>query len=51
LAERIAHEGARHCVVATHACVDVSNKFTTMGDGDAPLQFSRRRACTGRRRL
>jgi hypothetical protein len=25
-------------VVATHARVDVSNKFATVGDGDAPLQ-------------
>jgi hypothetical protein len=31
--ERIAHEGVRRCMVATHACVDVSNKFATMGMG------------------
>jgi hypothetical protein len=38
LAERVAHEGARCRVVATHACVDVSNKFATVGNGDASLQ-------------
>jgi hypothetical protein len=38
LAERVAHEGARRRVVATHARVDVSNKFATVGDGDAPMQ-------------
>jgi hypothetical protein len=37
LAERVAYEGARRRVVATHARVDVSNKFTIVGDGDAPL--------------
>jgi hypothetical protein len=44
LAERIAHEGARRCVVATHACMDVSNKFATVRDGDASLQDARRGA-------
>jgi hypothetical protein len=38
LAERVAHEGARHRVVATHTHVDVSNEFPTVGNGDAPLQ-------------
>jgi hypothetical protein len=38
LAEHVAHEGVRHRVVATHARVDVSNEFPTVGDGDAPLQ-------------
>jgi hypothetical protein len=38
LAERVAHEGARRRVVATHARVDVSNKFMTVGNGDASLQ-------------
>jgi hypothetical protein len=41
LAERVAHEGARHCVVATYTHVDVSNKLTVVGDGDAPLQGTR----------
>jgi hypothetical protein len=44
LAEHIAHEGARRCVVATYARVNVPNKFATMGDGDAPLQDIRRGA-------
>jgi hypothetical protein len=39
--ERIAHEGAWRCVVATHAYVDVSNKFVAVGDGDALLQDAR----------
>jgi hypothetical protein len=38
LAERVAHEGARCRVVATHTRVDVSHKLATMGDGDALLQ-------------
>jgi hypothetical protein len=38
LAEHVAHEGAWRHVVATHTLVDVSNKITTVGDGDAPLQ-------------
>jgi hypothetical protein len=38
LAERVAHESARHHVVAAHARMDVSNKLTVVGDGDAPLQ-------------
>jgi hypothetical protein len=33
LAERVAHEGVRHCVVATYTRVDVSNKLTAVGDG------------------
>jgi hypothetical protein len=37
LVECVAHEGARSCVMAAHACVDVSNEFPAMGDGDAPL--------------
>jgi hypothetical protein len=41
LVERIAHEGAWRCVVATHAYVDVSNKFVAVGDGDALLQDAR----------
>jgi hypothetical protein len=42
LAERVAHEGARRRVVAAYACVDVSNEFPTVGDGDAPLYDPRR---------
>jgi hypothetical protein len=42
--ERIAHESARRRVVATHVCVDVSNKLATVGDGDALLQDARRGA-------
>jgi hypothetical protein len=38
LAERIAHVGTRRRVVATHACVDVSDELATLADGDAPLQ-------------
>jgi hypothetical protein len=38
LAKRVAHEGARRCVVDTHARMDVSNKLSTVGDGDAPLK-------------
>jgi hypothetical protein len=41
LTERIAHEGARCRVLTTYACVDVSNKLATVGDGDAPLQDPR----------
>jgi hypothetical protein len=41
LAERVAHEGARHCVVTTYTRVDVSNKLAAVGDGDAPLQGTR----------
>jgi hypothetical protein len=44
LAKRIAHEGARRCVMATHARMDVSDKLATVGDGDAPLQDARRGA-------
>jgi hypothetical protein len=38
LAERVAHESARRHVVAAQARMDVSNKLTVVGDGDAPLQ-------------
>jgi hypothetical protein len=38
LAERITHEGARRCVVATYARVNVSNELATVGDGEASLQ-------------
>jgi hypothetical protein len=44
LVERIAHEGARRRVVATQARMDFSNKFATVGGGDAPLQGARRGA-------
>jgi hypothetical protein len=44
LVKCIAYEGARRRVVAAHACVDVSNEFPAMGDGDAPLQDPRRSA-------
>jgi hypothetical protein len=44
LAERVAYEGARHHVVSTHACVDVSEELTTLGDGDASLQDTGRGA-------
>jgi hypothetical protein len=44
LEERVAHEGARCRVVAAHACVDVSNDFPDVGNGDAPLQDPRRGA-------
>jgi hypothetical protein len=37
LAECVAHEGARGCVVATHARVDVSKELTPLGDGYASL--------------
>jgi hypothetical protein len=40
LAERVSHEGARCRMVATYARVDVSNEFSAVGDGDAPLQDS-----------
>jgi hypothetical protein len=35
LAECVAHEGARRCVVATHARVDVSEELAPLGDGYA----------------
>jgi hypothetical protein len=38
LAERVAHEGARRRVVATHARVDVSEELTPLGYGYATLQ-------------
>jgi hypothetical protein len=41
LVERVAYEGARRRVVATHARMNVSNELTTVGDGDAPLQDTR----------
>jgi hypothetical protein len=44
LAERIADQGARRHVEATHARVDVSNKLATVGGGDTPLQDARRGA-------
>jgi hypothetical protein len=37
LVERVAYEGVRRHVVATHARVDVSNEFPAVGDGDASL--------------
>jgi hypothetical protein len=37
LAERVAHEGVRYRVVATHARMNVSNELATVGDGDASL--------------
>jgi hypothetical protein len=42
LAECIAHKSMRRRVVDTHACMDVSNKLATVGDGDALLQDARR---------
>jgi hypothetical protein len=42
LAEHVAHEGTRRRVMATHACVDVPDQLTTLGDRDALLQDSRR---------
>jgi hypothetical protein len=41
LAEHIADEGARRRIVVAHARMDVSNKFATVGDGDALLQDAR----------
>jgi hypothetical protein len=38
LAECVAHEGAQCRVMAAHARVDVFDKLTTLGDGDALLQ-------------
>jgi hypothetical protein len=38
LAEYVAHEGARHRVVAAHTRVNVSKELTPLGDGYAPLQ-------------
>jgi hypothetical protein len=44
LAERVAHEGARRRVVATHARVNVSKELAPLGDGHASLQDARRGA-------
>jgi hypothetical protein len=44
MVERVAHEGARRRVMAACACVDVPYKLTTLGDGNAPLQFAGRGA-------
>jgi hypothetical protein len=38
LAECVAHEGAWCHVMAAHACVDVSDELSAVGNGDAPLQ-------------
>jgi hypothetical protein len=38
LAERVAHKGARHRMVATHVRVDVSEELAPLGDGYALLQ-------------
>jgi hypothetical protein len=38
LAERVAHEGARRCVVATYARVDVSKELAPLRDRYASLQ-------------
>jgi hypothetical protein len=38
LAERIAHEGARRRVVATHAHVDIAEELVPLRNGYAPLQ-------------
>jgi hypothetical protein len=38
LAEHVAHEGARRRVMATHACVDVSEDLAPLRDWYAPLQ-------------
>jgi hypothetical protein len=32
--ERVAYEGAQCRVVAAHACVDVSNEFPVVGNGN-----------------
>jgi hypothetical protein len=37
LAERVAHEGVWCRVVTAHTCVDVSNEFPGVGNGDALL--------------
>jgi hypothetical protein len=44
LAERVAHEGVWRCVVAAHACVNVSKGLTPLRNGYAPLQDARRGA-------
>jgi hypothetical protein len=38
LAEGIANEGARRCVVSTDPRVDVPQELAPLGDGHAPLQ-------------
>jgi hypothetical protein len=38
LAESVAHEGARRCVVTAHARVDVAKELAPLRDGDASLQ-------------
>jgi hypothetical protein len=42
LVEHAAHEGARCCVMATYARVDVSDQLAAFGEGDASLQIPRR---------
>jgi hypothetical protein len=42
MAECVAHEGAWHHVVATHARVNVSEDLAPLRDGYAPLQYARR---------
>ena len=41
LSERVAHEGAWHCMMATYSGVDVSKQLPTLGDRDASLQDPR----------
>ena len=41
LSERVAHEGAWCCVMATNSGVDVSKKLLALGDRDATLQNAR----------
>jgi hypothetical protein len=38
LVEYVAHEGARRCVVAAHARVNVLKELAPLGDGHASLQ-------------
>jgi hypothetical protein len=38
LTERIAQEGARHCVVAAYTRVNVSKELAPLGDGHTSLQ-------------
>jgi hypothetical protein len=44
LAERVAHKGARRCVVAAHARVDVPKELAPLRDGYASLQDAGRGA-------
>jgi hypothetical protein len=44
LAERVAHEGAWHHVVAAYTRVDVSKELAPLRDGYASLQDARRGA-------